>query len=136
MNNQEKRELWSYLLFAVLTALVNVSTFSVFNKGLNLDYLLSNGLAFVFTVIFAYVTFKRFVFKGKAVGLKGLVIEFASFLSTRVFSLIFDFSTMYVLVSLVGINKVGSKTFVNIVIIIANYFINKYIVFKKENIQK
>ena len=61
------RELLLYLIFGVLTTLVNFLTYWIFTKILGEElYLINNAIAWVVGVIFAFVTNKLFVFESKS----------------------------------------------------------------------
>ena len=61
------KEIISYLFFGVMTTLVNFVSFWAFNKILGESlYLISNVIAWVISVVFAYVTNKLWVFESKS----------------------------------------------------------------------
>lgn len=131
MQSIERKEILHYLFFAVLTAFVNIGSFTLYVPVLGMRLLLGNTLAFATTVIFAYFTFKIFVFKGKS-WTPGIILkEFAGFLGTRLFSFLFDMGMMTLFVTMLSLDKTGIKILSNLVIIIANYFLNKYWIFRK-----
>ena len=132
MKANRRQEIGRYLFFAVLTALVNIGSFSLYVPVLGLGLLLGNTLAFATTVVFAYFTFKLFVFKGRDWGPVSLLKEFSAFLGTRIFSFLVDMGMMSVFVTLLSVDKSGIKILSNLVIIIGNYFLNKYWIFRKK----
>ncbi|MBR4025926.1 MAG: GtrA family protein [Lachnospiraceae bacterium] len=56
-----------YLIFGVGTTLVNIVVYYIFEEILQISYLISNGLAWFFSVLFAFVTNKKFVFEKNVV---------------------------------------------------------------------
>ena len=74
-----------YLIFGVLTTVVNLVAFAVFKKFLGV--LIANVVAWVFAVAFAYVTNKLFVFESKSWKKDIVLKEAASFTGARLFSL-------------------------------------------------
>ena len=82
-----------YVVFGVLTTLVNFVAFKlftmVFDKLISsqLGVHISNVLAWIFAVAFAYVTNKLFVFESKSWEGKVLAKEIPSFVAARLFSL-------------------------------------------------
>ena len=61
------KELITYVIFGVLTTLVNFFAFWLFTKILGEElYLINNAIAWVMGVIFAYITNKLFVFESKS----------------------------------------------------------------------
>jgi putative flippase GtrA len=81
------KEIISYLFFGV-TTLVNFVSFWAFNKILGESlYLISNVIAWVISVVFAYVTNKLWVFESKSWKFRVLLKEVPEFFAARVFSL-------------------------------------------------
>ena len=77
-----------YVVFGVLTTLVNFVSFWVFNKILGEKfYLVSNVIAWFISVVFAYVTNKLWVFESKSWAFKILLKEVPEFFAARLFSL-------------------------------------------------
>lgn len=68
------KELITYVIFGVLTTVVNFAAFWVLDKILGAHlYLLSNAIAWVVAVVFAYVTNKLWVLNPKVGRLKLLL---------------------------------------------------------------
>ena len=57
------KETFLYLIFGILTTIVNIVSFFLFNKLF--DYKLSNIIAFILAIVFAYITNKIYVFESK-----------------------------------------------------------------------
>ena len=57
------KETFLYLIFGILTTIVNIVSFFLFNKLFN--YKLSNIIAFILAIVFAYITNKKYVFESK-----------------------------------------------------------------------
>ena len=100
-----------------------------FSKLLKINYLISNVLSWIVSVIFAYFTNRWFVFHSKE---KKKFKEFIAFVSSRVLTLLLDSGLMIVGVDYLKIDDLLTKILVQIVIVIANYVLSKLIVFKKE----
>lgn len=124
------KELILYGIFGVLTTLVNIITFYLLDL-LHINIYISNTIAFIVSVIFAFVTNKLFVFESKSWKKDILIKESFSFLSARLFSYLLDMGTIYLLVDILKINKLISKIIANIIVIIVNYITSKLLVFKK-----
>ena len=139
-------EIILYLVFGVLTTLVNFIAFWLFSlfisEGL---YLLTNFLAWVVAVIFAFVVNKLIVFSERSKDKKTLLFEIATFVGARVFSLIFEEAGLFLLIDLIGMGKenlfvlgltvtgqIIPKFIVAVVVVIMNYFFSKFLIFKKK----
>ena len=126
------KEIILYFIFGVLTTIVNVIVYSIGTKMFNLNYQISNIIAWIVSVIFAFITNKLYVFESKDKSLKVILKEGLSFCGCRIFSLGADLATMYIMVSILNINDIIAKIAANIVVAIINYVFSKLIIFKKE----
>ena len=127
-------EIWNYLIVGLLTTVVSLVTYFVvtrtfLNPSEKLELQIANIIAWVFAVMFAYVTNRIFVFKSKN---KNIVSEFSKFVGSRIASLLMDMSIMFVIVSLLSLSDIIGKIASQIVVTIANYILSKLIVFKKK----
>ena len=122
------KETFRYLIVGVLTTLVSICSYYVFRLFLT-DVTICTFLSWVCAVLFAYTTNRLFVFKSKN---KKRVKEFASFIGSRVFSLVVEIIVMLILTSLLRINDKIAKILVQFIIFVLNYLTSKLFVFKKE----
>ncbi|MBO5477528.1 MAG: GtrA family protein [Clostridia bacterium] len=121
------KEVISYLIFGVLTTIVNFILYFVFTKVLTIDEIISNGLAWFFSVLFAYITNKAFVFESKGKFLK----EMISFFIARIASgILCDIGTFALMVKVLHIDDTVSKVITQIMVVVLNYIFSKLIVFK------
>lgn len=125
----KNEELWNYLIVGALTTVVSIGSYSIFSKLLKINYLISNVLSWIVSVIFAYFTNRWFVFHSKE---KKKFKEFIAFVSSRVLTLLLDSCLMIVGVDYLKIDDLLTKILVQIIIVISNYILSKLIVFKKE----
>lgn len=121
-----------YLFFGGCTTVVNIVVFALCSDILHMELLVSNFMAWVLAVFFAYITNKIWVFESKTETLNELVKEIGSFVFARVVTLLIDMLIMYVGVEILFINKMIIKVLTNIVVIVANYVFSKLFIFKKK----
>ncbi len=136
------RETLSYLLFGVLTTIVNYITFmGVFILSNESSALVSNMVAFIAATIFAYITNKIWVFKSNRWSLYILKVEIITFLSARIFSFILEQVGLFICInvfkiedySFLGINGVIiSKVVLSFIAVIINYGLSKLFIFKEQ----
>ena len=119
-------EVLSYLFFGGLTTLVNILTFWLL-RVLKMEVYTSNVIAWVVSVLFAFITNKLFVFESKGNTLKQCI----SFFGFRLLSLVFDMGIMYLFINILNMNDLLSKVITNVFIVIINYVFSKIFVFKK-----
>lgn len=127
------REGLLYLFFGGLTTLLNILIFFILRQ-FNIYVYLSNAIAWVLCVLFAFITNKLFVFESKGKSNKENTREIVSFFIFRIISLLFDMGVMYLLLDLLFVNEVISKIVSNVVVIILNYLFSKMFIFKVKKI--
>lgn len=126
------KEIILYLIFGILSTLINILVFLIFNNVFNINYIISNIFAWIFAVLFAFLTNKFFVFESTNDNKKDDIKETFSFFLARIFSLGVDMLFMYVTIDIFSWNSSISKILSNIIVIIINYFFSKFLIFKKE----
>lgn len=127
------KEIINYLIFGVLTTVVNFVVYILMTKAFNINEVLSNAVAWIMSVIFAYITNKIYVFESKISTLKDIIKEFSSFVACRLFSGLLDIGSFYLFVTILGWNDIISKAIISVLVVILNYVFSKIFIFKKEN---
>ena len=89
-----KREIVSYLVFGVLTTLTNIVSYMILAKVFAMDYKLATTIAWIISVLFAFITNKLYVFNSKDTNIWLVIKEFLSFLFFRLLSYIMDIGIM------------------------------------------
>ena len=126
-------EIINYLIVGGLTTLVSVVVYAVFTRFFHVNYMISNLVSWIISVLFAYLTNKKFVFRSVCATRKDVLIEIYQFFKYRIFSFLIDILLMYVFVELVNIDDMIAKVIVQIIVIVLNYVFSKLFVFKKES---
>lgn len=124
-----KKEVISYLIFGVLTTLVNIVVYTVCNDVIQIQYLISNAIAWIVSVLFAYITNRKYVFESKN---SSLFNELVKFIGVRLSTGIMDMILMWLFVDILCFNSMMSKIIVNVIVIVLNYVLSKIFVFQKE----
>ncbi len=127
------KEIILYLIFGVLTTIVNILTYIIFAKVFNFDYLISNLIAWIVSVLFAYITNKLYVFESENNEKKMIIFEIISFFSFRVLSGLIDMTFMYLFVSILAFNDSLMKIITNVIVVILNYIFSKLFIFNKKD---
>ena len=128
---QKYSDMIPYLIFGVLTTLVNIASYWLLAHPLGLPTVPSTVIAWVLAVLFAYVTNRKWVFHSKAVTRQEIIREGISFYLCRLGTGVLDWLGMYVMVDVLHWNDLIVKIAVNIVVIVLNYVASKLIVFRK-----
>ena len=124
------KEVILYLIFGVLTTLVDTVVFYISNYTLNIHYVISTCLAWIFAVLFAYITNKIFVFSSTKNN-QNIFKEIFYFFSLRLVSLLLSIVFMVIMVNYLHIPEIISKILVNVFVVISNYFFSKIFIFKR-----
>ena len=125
------KEVILYIVFGVLTTLVNLVAFYILTHFINLDENLSNVIAIILSVLFAYFTNRKLVFNSTAITFKENLKEFYKFILGRLFTMILEIVGFYLLFNIMHIHELISKLFITVIVIILNFFISKFFAFKK-----
>ena len=132
--NELLRKHWdvvSYLFFGVLTTVVNYLVYLPCFNWLHYSATVSNVIAWVVSVAFAYVTNKPFVFKSYDWSAKAVLPELAKFVACRIGSGVLETLTLLVTVDLLHWSGNVMKLIVSVLVVIINYVGSKLLVFKK-----
>ncbi len=129
------REIITYLIFGVLTTLVNYLVYYG-SLALGIDYRIAEVAAWVIAVLFAYVTNKKYVFESKSAAGSGLLKEFLAFIGARLLSFAVEFVFLLVSVELFHLSEKWMKLIVNVIVVILNYVFSKLFIFKKETVHE
>lgn len=123
----------NYLIFGGLTTLINIVTYIFFYDILALSNLFSNIIAWVFSVLFAYVTNKLWVFESKTNGFSALLKELSSFVGWRLATGVLDIIIMYIGVDVLLLSGMLMKLLSNIIVIVLNYVLSRELfLYRKE----
>lgn len=124
------KDIIPYAIFGVLTTLVNIVTYWLFAHPAGLSVMISTVLAWVLSVLFAYLTNRKWVFHSEASTRQEIIKEMVSFFSCRLATGVLDWVCMFVFVDLCGWNDVLIKCLANVLVIILNYVASKVVIFK------
>ena len=121
------KEIIMYLVFGVLTTVVNIVVYFLSAELLLINYLISNALAWFLSVLFAYITNRKYVFESSS---QNILKEAVSFFSSRLATGILDMVLMWLFVYFNVVNDVIAKVIVNVIVVVLNYVLSKLVVFK------
>ena len=128
---KERKEILLYIIFGALTTAVNYIVYFMATRIFSCHYLFANALAWILAVLFSYITNRRYVFESN--GVKPIK-EFLLFSSSRVLSWLVDSLIMFIGLDLFALGKYEFivKTFAQAFVIVLNYLMSKFIIFKKD----
>lgn len=131
MNKFLNRETISYLVFGVLTTIVNYVAYGLC-KWLGIHYSASTIIAWILAVIFSYITNKLYVFESKSFEKAVLLKEITAFVGCRIFSGLCDLAFMVLAVELLHINDLIAKLISSIFVVVINYIFSKLFIFREK----
>jgi putative flippase GtrA len=149
LNDKERRrEIILYLVFGVLTTVVNLLVYGLIlwvqPKRVLFEYILwfhtplywyyvASIIAWIIAVAFAYIGNKLYVFRSRNLTRRELTQEILSFFGARVLSLLlFDLAGLSLLIQVFAMNEFIAKLIMNVLVIIFNYVASKLVIFKKK----
>ena len=121
-----------YLIFGGLTTVVNYLIYIPCCEWLSLSAAVSNMIAWVVAVAFAFLTNKPLVFKSHDWSWAVVWPELVKFVSCRLVSGVLETLLLLVLVDMLGFHELWMKLITSILVIIFNYIGSKFLVFRKK----
>ncbi len=131
------KEIINYLIFGVLTTLVNLITkyillFTILDPTNGFQLQIAIIISWIVAVIFAYFTNRKFVFESKN---QNKLKEFMSFVVARIATLLLEMFIMWFFVTLLKLNSdlyvIIFTLVAQVAVVIGNYIFSKLFVFKK-----
>ena len=134
------REVISYLIFGVLTTIVNIVVSYLFKAFLQIEENIASTIGIIASILFAYFTNRKWVFESNAHTRKEKWIEFGKFILGRSFTMVIEIIGVFLLVDVFhtfygflsdNIAFLINKCIITVIVIILNFFISKFFTFKK-----
>lgn len=122
----------SYLFFGGLTTIVNYLVYLPCYNWWGISSGVSNMIAWVAAVAFAYLTNKPFVFKSHDWSAKTVWPELTKFVGCRGGSGLTETAFLLVTVDILGWNGNWMKLITSVLVVVLNYFGSKFLVFTKK----
>ena len=126
------KEIILYLVVGGLTTLINVAAYWIFAHPVSLNTVISTVLAWFVSVLFAFFANKIIVFESKSYEKKLFIKEIILFFISRALTGALDVAIMYITVDLLRFNDLVMKIVSNVIRVILNYVISKFLVFGKK----
>lgn len=146
LKDERFRELFIYALAGIVTTIINYLVYvlttrlgsAVFRIPVTNAFLLlaGNVLGWIFSVAFAFWSNKVYVFKSASWEKPTVLRELIPFVAARLFSLVLDNAFMELAVCLMGMNDLIAKLLSNLLVILMNYFLSKFLIFRKKKTEE
>lgn len=121
-----------YLIFGVLTTVVNYLVYLPCYNILGFSSSVSNMIAWAVAVVFAFVTNKPLVFRSHDWSAGVVVPELIKFVGTRIGSGGLETLILLLAVDVLGMNGNVWKLITSVLVVILNYVGSKLLVFRKK----
>ena len=134
MNNIKKlinKETILYVIFGILTTIVNLIAYYLFSNIININYLISNAIAWIISVVFAYITNKFFVFNSSYINKDVIIEEFIKFMNCRLISGLSEVVLLFLFVDLLLMNDIVAKLIIGVLVALINFIFSKVFIFKE-----
>lgn len=125
-------EVITYLFFGVLSTIVNYIVYLPAYLILGWSAAVSNAVAWVVAVAFAYLTNKPFVFKSNDWSRKTVIPELTKFVSCRVASGVAETLILLITVDVLNWNGTIWKLITSVLVVVLNYIGSKLVVFRNK----
>lgn len=122
----------SYLFFGGLTTVVNYLVYLPCYNYLQISAGVSNAIAWVFAVAFAFLTNKPFVFKSHDWSAKVVIPELTKFLGCRIVSGVLETAILFLTVDMLHWDGNVLKLITSILVVVLNYIGSKLLVFTRK----
>lgn len=128
-------ELINYVIVGGLTTVVSLGSYylcvlTLFNPDNAILLQSANIISWVLSVTFAFWANRKYVFKSKN---PNILEEASKFYGARVLTLLIDMLVMFISVTVLHLNDKIMKIISNVIILVLNYIISKFIVFIKKD---
>ncbi len=134
MKGKAGKNLKEFIIYGVVgvsTTLVNILIY----QGLlfaGVDYKIANLFALVLCKVYGYLANKNIVFRSHCDSFKELISEMLRFVFARGFTGLVDYFGLIFAVEILKADKVLSKYALQIIVILLNYVLGKFLVFRKK----
>ena len=129
---QKHKEVLLYLFFGGLAVFLNLALFVLFTKRFGWGALFANVVDWVICVLFQFITNKTWVFDATTDSAKGFWAQLAGFFSGRLLTLGVEELILFVFIDRLHWSSFLVKLIAQIVVIVSNYVISKFFVFKQK----
>ena len=131
---EKYKHIIAYLIWGVVTTVINLAVFQVLSSGIHWNYQLANVIAWFVSVLVAYFTNKVWVFGSHYTTVSDFLVEMLRFFFYRALTLVIDIVITFIGISVLGFkDPMGQfivKVIDNVIVIIANYVFSKWLIFK------
>ncbi|XCP86617.1 GtrA family protein [Roseburia hominis] len=123
-----------YLFFGGCTTCVNLGIFTILHYLAGMGTNPANLLSIIISIFFAFWVNRRFVFQKAQEGTRQITEEFVNFTGMRFVTMLIEFWGVVLLAGPLKVPALVSKVTIQIVVILLNYIISKFFVFREKEV--
>ncbi|MCI7018666.1 MAG: GtrA family protein [Clostridiales bacterium] len=121
--------LFGYLIVGGLATVVEWAGFWLFSEKMGIAYLLATALAFAISTFANWLFGRLLVFRGKQQ--QSFLREILSVYLASIVGLLLNLIIMFLLVQLLGAEKMSAKMATTVLVFMYNYLVRKLIIYRK-----
>ncbi len=125
-----------YVFFGGCTTMVNLVSYYLLRQGMGVSVTAANTFAIFLSILFAYAVNKLFVFEHRVNSFSELLKEAGSFIGMRLGTMVVEVLGVVLLSSVWGVNDMVSKLLIQVLILVLNFLISKFVVFREAEPEK
>ncbi len=129
---KKHKEILLYLFFGGCAFIISIGSYAIANVVLGIHELVANIISWILAVLFAFFTNRSWVFNGDTHSAKEFAVQLINFVAGRLVTLGVEELMLFVFITLFHFNSILIKVIAQIVVILLNYIISKFWVFKKK----
>ena len=119
-----------YLIIGGCTTLVNLVVYAFLCRVVHLNVNVSNIISIIVAIIFAYITNKLIVFRAHCSSFGELAAECARFVGARLATMAIEVGGVFLIYNVMHQDEMIAKLATQVLVVIGNYFISRFIVFR------
>ena len=128
---QRHKEVLLYLLFGGLTTLISMLSFAL-GRGVGMNEHVANVISWILAVTFAFMTNRIWVFPAQTQHWCEWAKQAVSFYGGRVATLLVEEAIVLIFITWLHLPDMAVKAVAQVVLIVLNYFISKFAVFRQK----
>lgn len=129
---RKNKEILLYLFLGGITTIISIISYAVCNITFGINELIANIISWMLAVLFAFFTNRKWVFEATVHTVKELVRQMLYFFGGRLATLLVEEVILFIFITWLGLDSMLIKVIAQVVVIMLNYIISKFWVFKKE----
>ncbi len=127
---QKHKSVLLYVLFGGLTTGISIGTFWLVHSVFGQNEHVANIISWVLAVLFAFVTNRVWVFASAVKNFKGFFEQAVCFYGGRLATLGVEEMLLFVFITVLRVNALAVKVGAQMVVLLLNYLVSKWFVFK------